>query len=120
MLGKGQKKVLAAFYRNANGKEPVRDWLLTLDREDKRSIGVAISRLEYGWPLGLPLCRPMGDSLWEVRADISGNRIVRVLFVLSEGRMVLLHAFIKKTQKTPLAELELARKRLDEVRHHEQ
>ena len=54
---------------------------------------------------------PLGDGLYEVRSSLSQNQIARVLFYIdANGRMVLLHGFIKKTQKTPPAELELARK----------
>ncbi len=68
-----------------------------------------------GWPIGMPLCRPLGGGLWEVRTGLTRNRIARVLFCATQGHMVLLHGFIKKTQKTPQAELELPRTRQKEV-----
>jgi len=79
--------------------------------EDRKQIGVDIKTVEFGWPIGMPLCRPMGDGLYEVRSSLTQNRIARVLFYIdARGRMVLLHSFIKKTRKTPPADLELARK----------
>jgi phage-related protein len=74
-----------------------------------RSIGIIST--EFAWPIGMPLCRPLGRGLWEVRSDISDGRFARVLFCIHDGPMVLLHAFIKKTQKTPDADIELATKR---------
>jgi phage-related protein len=79
--------------------------------EDRKQIGVDIKTVEFGWPLGMPVCRPLGDGLYEVRSSLTQSRIARVLFYIdSRGRMVLLHGFIKKTQKTPPADMELARK----------
>jgi phage-related protein len=68
-------------------------------------------RVQYRWPVGMPLCRPMGEGLWEVRSDLPGNRIARVLFAVQGDKVLVLHGFIKKTQKTPDADLALARKR---------
>jgi phage-related protein len=90
----------------------VREWLRSLSPiEDRKQIGIDIKTVEFGWPIGMPVCRPLGDGLYEVRSSLSQNQIARVLFYIdAKGRMVLLHGFIKKTQKTPPAELELARK----------
>ena len=109
------KKIYATFYRNAHGKEPVREWLKELARDDRRIIGNDIATVEYGWPVGMPTCRPLGDGLWEVRSKLTGGRIARVIFSLNAGRMMLLHGFIKKTQKTPPDVLALARKRQREI-----
>jgi phage-related protein len=68
-------------------------------------------RVQYRWPVGMPLCRPLGDGLWEVRSDLASNRIARVLFRISGDRIVVLHGFMKKAQKTPDSDLALARKR---------
>ncbi|WYL99767.1 MAG: type II toxin-antitoxin system RelE/ParE family toxin [Gloeotrichia echinulata DVL01] len=102
------KRVPADFYKNENGTEPVRDWLKDLEREDRYLIGADIKTVEFGWPIGMPTCRPMGGGLFEVRTSLPQGRIARVLFCIYEGRMVLLHGFIKKTQKTPKKELNLA------------
>ncbi len=68
-------------------------------------------RAQFRWPVGMPLCRPLGDGLWEVRTDLASNRIARVMFSLAGDKIVVLHGFIKKTQKTPDADLALTRKR---------
>ncbi len=112
------KRVPALFFRTGAGTEPVRDWLKALDQADRRRIGEDIKLTEYGWPIGMPTCRPMGESLHEVRSRISHNRIARVLFYIdARQRMVLLHAFIKKSQATPAEDLRLARAN---KRKHEQ
>lgn len=105
------KRLQAVFYRTESGAEPVRDWLKALDKNDRFEIGTDIKTVEYGWPIGMPVCRPLKRGLSEVRTDLSGNRIARVLFCVVDGRMVLLHGFMKKRQKTPLADLELAHDR---------
>jgi phage-related protein len=106
----------ARFYRSELGSEPVRDWLKSLDKPDRSLIGMDIKIVEFGWPIGMPVCRPLGKGLYEVRTDLAGNRIARVLFCISRGQMVLLHGFTKKSQKTPKPDLDLAleRKRLVE------
>lgn len=110
------KKLPAVFYCTATGREPVREWLMKLDRADRRILGEDIATAEYGWPVGMPVCRPLGKDLYEIRSDISHSRIARVIFCVVEGKMVLLHGFIKKTQKTAKADLDLALKRKKEVR----
>ena len=88
----------------------MRDWLKGLSPEDRKRIGEDIKTVEFGWPIGMPVCRPLGDGIHEVRTRLAQNRIARVLFYIDrEGRMVLLHGFIKKTQKTLVEDLELAR-----------
>jgi phage-related protein len=109
------KRLRAAFYRTSDGAEPVRDWLLVLDPADRKIVGADIALVEYGWPIGMPTCRPLGSGLWETRSSISGGRIARVLFCIAEGRLVLLHGFIKKTQKTPDSDMALARSRQKDV-----
>lgn len=109
------KKVRASFYQTGQGKEPVRDWLVGLDAESRRIVGRDIATAEFGWPVGMPLSRNLGAGLYEIRSNISGKRIARVLFVLHRGRMVLLHGFVKKSQKTPKSDLDLARQRAKEI-----
>lgn len=109
------KKLPASFYSSSGGKEPVREWLLGLDDKDRRVVGSDIATAEFGWPVGMPLCRSLGKDLWEIRSNISNGRIARVIFVVAEERMVLLHGFVKKTQKTPKPELEVAEKRKKEI-----
>lgn len=113
----GLKRVPAIFYRTEAGNEPVRDWLKEMPAEDRRLIGDDIRTVEYGWPIGMPVCRPMGDGLHEVRTNLSSNRIARVFFYVDKRqRMVLLHGILKKTQATPEADLKLAR---DNKKRHE-
>ena len=109
------KKLPAAFYATPSGNEPVREWLLDLDENDRRTVGYDIAIAEFGWPVGMPVCRSLGQGLWEIRSSISSGRIARVIFVVAEGRMVLLHGFVKKTQKTPKPDLDLATKRKKEI-----
>jgi phage-related protein len=115
-MGEPPRKTQLVFYRTETGNEIVRDWLRGLEQVDRNSIGQDLMRVQFRWPIGMPLCRALGDGLWEVRSNLAGNRIARVLFCLTEGRLLALHGFIKKTQKTPDAELEIARKRMSEFK----
>jgi phage-related protein len=110
------KKIQVVFYKTPAGNEPVREWLIGLDTEDKRSIGSDIKTVEYGWPIGMPVSRSLGNSLYEVRSNISHNRIARVIFIIIDNYMVLLNGFIKKTQKTPQNEIDLALKRAKDIK----
>lgn len=104
-----QKRIPAIFFRTEAGGEPVWDWLKSLSREDRKQIGTDIMTVEFGWPIGMPVSRALGHGLYEVRTNLSGNRIARVLFYIDKrSHMVLLHGFIKKTQKTPAEDLNLA------------
>ncbi len=98
------------FYRTESGNEPVRAWLKELSKQDKKAIGGDIKTVPYGWPLGMPVVRKMGPGLWEIRCRLD-KRIARVLFAVKGKQMVLLHGFIKKSQKTPQADLQLAKER---------
>lgn len=109
------KKLPASFYATPAGTEPVREWLKTLAPADRKTVGEDIATLEFAWPVGMPVCRPLGDGLFEVRSTLEGNRIARVLFCTTKQTLVLLHAFVKKTQKTPAAHLGLARKRKKDI-----
>ena len=114
MAGDVPRKIPVVFYRTRGGTEVVRDWLRSLDARDRNAIGLDLMRVQFRWPVGMPLCRAMGDGLWEVRTNLPGNRIARVLFCVVQDRIVVLHGFVKKTQKTPDQELVLARKRKKE------
>jgi phage-related protein len=103
------------FYRTAQGGEPVREWLRTLPIEDRRTIGRDLAVVQYGWPVGMPLCRSLGRGLWEVRSNLPSRRVARVLFFVHEGRIGVVHAIVKKTQRTPPADLALARRRMQEM-----
>ena len=108
---KALKRVPAAFWRTEKGKEPVREWLKEMSKADRTTIGEDLAKLEYGWPVGMPLCRAMKDGLWELRSKLRGKRLARILFTFFEEALVLLHGFIKKSNKTPKDDLDLALKR---------
>jgi phage-related protein len=97
----------------------VREWLKELAPGDRKVIGFDIKTVEYGWPIGMPVCRAIVShkGLWEVRSHLPGGRIARMLFCIEASRLVLLHGFIKKSQQTPKPDLDLAAKRMKEVRH---
>ena len=109
------KPIPLVFWRSASGREPVRDWLNELPREDRRTIGRDIAKAQFGWPIGLPLCRPLSGGLWEVRSSLPSRREARVIFGFHEEMLIVLHAVIKKARKAPAEELALARTRLKEV-----
>lgn len=108
-------KIPLAFYRSSFRNEPVREWLKGLPQSERQTIGKDLLRAQWRWPLGMPLCRPMGDGLWEIRTNLSTNRTSRVLLCLYRGQLIALHGFIKKTRATPQQDLALARKRQQEV-----
>ena len=115
-MNSGLKRLPARFYRSDCGREPVRDWLKGLDADERRIIGEDVKDVEFSWPIGMPLVRSLGRELWEVRSSLPRGRIARVLFCVDRERMLLLHGFIKKTQKTPKRDIDLALKRMKEER----
>lgn len=102
------------FYRTVSGTEPVRDWLINLDKEKRRKIGIDIKTVQFGWPMGMPLVRKLERGLWETRSHLPGG-IARVMFTVDGSTMVLLHGFIKKSQATPQQDLATARRRLADL-----
>jgi phage-related protein len=102
------------FFRQESGKEPVRHWLKTLSAQDRKLIGQNIKTVQWGWPVGMPLVRSLGNGLWEIRTDIPG-KIARIIFCTRGNHMVLLHGFIKKTQKLPKRDIELAKNRMNRL-----
>ncbi len=112
--GEEQPTIACRFYMSASGSEPVRGWLKGQSPIVRRAIGVDIGRVEWRWPVGLPLVDGFGRGLFEVRTKVQGN-IYRVFFCVEDGVMWLLHGFTKKSQKTPPGEIEIARKRQKEV-----
>ena len=105
------KKLEVVFFQTEGGSEPVREWLSDLSKADKKAIGEDIKTVQLGWPLGMPLVGNLGQGLWEVRIKLPNKRIARIIFFMDENAMVLANGFIKKTQKTPKAELDLSRQR---------
>ena len=105
------KKLDVVFFRSENGSEPVREWLRSLTKTDKKIIGSDIKTVQFGWPLGMPLVRSLVDGLWEIRIKLTNGRIARVIFFMDKSTMVLVSGFIKKTKKTPKTEIDLAKSR---------
>jgi phage-related protein len=107
----GRRKTPVVFYQTPAGGSVVLDWLKGLAAKERAVIGQDLMRVQFRWPVGMPLCRPMGNGLWEVRSDCPGNRIARLLFCIVDGKIVVLHGSIKKTQQTPADDMKLARRR---------
>ena len=105
-----ERPLNVVFFKTDTGNEPVREWLKELPKEDCKVIGTDILTVQYAWPVGKPLVDNLGDGIWEVRSRLA-NRIARTLFVVVDEEIILLHGFIKKQQKTPQDELDLAKKR---------
>ena len=103
------------FYCTATGGSPVLDWLRGLDKTDRRAIGLDLMRVQFGWPIGRPLVGSLKDGLWEVRSTLPSQRIARLILCFHDQTLVVLHGFIKKSQKTPEGDLALAKRRMKEV-----
>jgi phage-related protein len=103
------------FYRTTAGREPVLEWLRSLDKEDRHAVGLDLMRVQYGWPIGMPLVRSLKDGLWEVRSTLPSRRIARLMLCFHENEIVALHGFIKKSRTTPNEDLAVARRRMKEV-----
>jgi phage-related protein len=108
-------KIRLVFFATRMGNEPVRGWLKDLPSDDRNAVGQDLMRVQWRWPIGMPLCRNLGSGLWEVRSTLPSNRIARVIFCMHEGSLVALHGFVKKQQKTPTSDLELAARRCKEL-----
>jgi phage-related protein len=109
------RKLPLIFYSLRPGHEPVRDWLKGLPEVERQEIGKDLLRAQWRWPVGMPLCRPLGDGLWEIRTGLPTNRTARMLLCVYQQHLVALHGFIKKTRTTPDEDLALARKRRKEL-----
>ena len=109
------KPIPFRFWNAISGREPVRDWLNGFSRDDQKTVGRDIAKVQFGWPIGLPLCRLLGGGLWEIRTSLPGRREVRIMICFHDGVLIALHSFVKKSQKTPLKELALAKQRMKEL-----
>jgi phage-related protein len=109
------RKIPLIFFRSQNGAEPVREWLRELPEAERHAVGKDLLRAQWRWPVGMPLCRPMSNGLWEIRTDLPTKRTARVLLCLYSEHLVALHGFIKKKRATPDQDLALARKRQKEL-----
>jgi phage-related protein len=85
-----------------------------LPRADRKAIGEDIKTAQFGWPLGMPLIPKLGGGLWEVRSHLDAG-IARVIFTVEGSLMVLLHGFVKKSQRTPPSDMKTARQRLADL-----
>lgn len=103
------------FFRSSQGNEPVRDWLRSLSAVDRKLVGEEIRTVQLGWPIGMPVVRKLDVELWEVRVRVKDG-IARVLFTIEAKEAILLHGFIKKSQKTPADDLHTALGRLKQLR----
>src|SRR3954465_11413656 len=109
-VAQNPRRVLSNRRRGRGGA----NWLKGLDRDDRDAIGQDLMRVQFRWPVGMPLCRPMGEGLWEVRTNLADGRIARVLFCVVEGCIVVVHGFMKKSRKIPNDDLAVARRRKKE------
>ncbi|HPA16082.1 MAG TPA: type II toxin-antitoxin system RelE/ParE family toxin [Desulfobacterales bacterium] len=113
---KRQGLITVSFYKSNSGKEPVREWLLEeVTTDERKIIGRDIKIVQMSWPMGMPLVESFGGGLWQVRSMLS-SKISRVFFTFFNNEIILLHGFIKKTKKTPVKDLELAKSRKDSFR----
>lgn len=112
-MDKKDKKLEVVFFKNDRGTMPVKVWLKKLSKESKKLIGEDIKKVQFGWPLGMPVVRHVDTKLWEIRSDLNDRTTARIFFTLYENNMVLLHGIIKKTRKTPKKDLDMAKKRRD-------
>jgi phage-related protein len=110
-----QPRTPLVFFKTDAGGEPVREWLKRLEKADRQAIGLDLQRPQFRWPAGMPLCRPLGQGLFEVRTNLTSNRIARVFVCHHDGELVALHGCIKKTRRTPRDDRELARKNMKKV-----
>jgi phage-related protein len=108
-----KQKLEVVFFKTDRGNMPVKEWLNSLSKESKKIIGEDLRTAQFGFPLGMPLVRFMEKNLWEIRSHLENGSGVRIFFTICQNYMILLHSFVKKSQKTPKKELTLARKRRD-------
>jgi phage-related protein len=115
MADERPREIPVHFYRTAAGREPVLEWLRSLDKAYRRVIGLDLMRVQFGWPIGMPLVRSLKDGLWEVRSTLPSRRIARLMLCFHDNEIVVLHAFVKKTRSTPSGDIALARQCMREV-----
>jgi phage-related protein len=111
----GLRPIPLFFWRSLSGREPVREWLAELPQQDRHVVGSNLGTVQFGWPVGMPLCRSLGEGLWELRSSMPSRREARVIFGFHDDSLIILHGFIKKTQKTSDEDLSLAKQRWKDV-----
>ena len=105
-----------SFWASDSGNEPTREWLRDLPEPDRTVIGRDLRRVQFGWPIGMPLVKSLKGGLWEMRTSLPSSREARVVFCVNEKTIIVLHGFIKKTQKMPASDMNLAISRMKELR----
>ena len=118
MPGPVAPRLEVSFFRATSGREPVREWLLALTKDERRTIGADIAYVQYKWPMSRPQVGHLRGDLKEVRSNLK-NRIARVLFAVSGTEMILLHGFIKTSRTIPAGDMDLAQARWKEWRNAE-
>ncbi len=103
------------FYEDTQGDKPIEDFLLSLNIKMRaKLLGILKILEEKGNQLREPYSKHLEDGIFEVRAKV-GTDITRVLyFFYYDGKIILTNGFVKKTQKTPVNEIQLAKKRRNE------
>ncbi|MEA3000465.1 MAG: hypothetical protein QOK17_2298 [Sphingomonadales bacterium] len=106
------------FYETVSGNKIVLNAIRELSSEEKKVLGEDLKTVQIGFPMGLPLCRPLGDGLYEIRSSLPSKREFRLIFFFDRPRQCLLvvHALFKKSAKLPKGDLDLARRRKEEFR----
>ena len=104
-----------SFWASSLGNEPTREWFRDLPEPDRTALGRDLRRIQFGWPIGMPLVKSLGSGLWELRTSLPSKREARVMFCVNDETIIVLHGFIKKTQKTPDSEMKVAVKRMKEL-----
>ncbi len=111
-------RIQVVFFKTSRGNEPVREWLKSLRKKDRKAIGEDIKTVQFSWPMGMPLVRKIDKDIWEVRSKL-GNRTARVLFTIFKNKIILLHGFIKKSKKMPTTDLKTTKSRLIQLKEYE-
>lgn len=110
------------FYKDSSGKCPVEEFLVKLAKTNRVLVARTrngIEKLRNKAYHKEPLSKHIEPGLWKLRIK-SENNILRILYTFEKGQVIiLLHVFVKKQQKTPTGELELARKRSKELKMKE-
>lgn len=104
-------RMAVIFFKTDGGNEPALDFIKELPKDDRSKIGFELKTLQIGFPVGMPLCRALGDGLFEMRTSLPSTREARLLFLTHGQKLIVLSGFIKKSQKTPESEMRTARER---------
>ena len=106
-------RLRAFFFATGGGREPVREWLMSLSIDERKRIGTDIAYVQFKWPLGKPRVDHLRGNICEIRTR-RPNRIARALFAVTGDELILLHGFIKQTRKAPSEDIALAEARWKE------